>query len=236
MKNLNLKKYFYLLLFIPILLSVKTIAADTLNLRDRLSTAEKGDYLVIARSKNNTLLHIYDKTGKMLTVEEITAPAQQIPKMPWQQWIMSGSPGSSSWVRYKLDLSTGRMEEMYSVKQNCWLDVAGDQLFSTLLNLSFTRVPAQCRKRIGTHRGSTNVDPRFFWHPSMIINGKSIPGVIFDAWRARWPKDGSELSDKEIEIYLPVEIEKYPAYFPYWLQISGTVSRVNIRVIDSGRF
>ena len=37
-----------------------------------------------------------------------------------------------------------------------------------------------------------------------------------------------------IEVYVPHESNKYPAYFPYWLQISGMVGKAKVRIVDSG--
>jgi hypothetical protein len=41
-------------------------------------------------------------------------------------------------------------------------------------------------------------------------------------------------SGKSIEVYVPHENNKYPSYFPYWLQISGLISNAKVRIIDSG--
>ncbi len=77
-------------------------------------------------------------------------------------------------------------------------------------------------------------DMRPVWQPRLIIEGKPDDGVAFDAWRADWPRDGSDLSNKTIEIYLPKDNQSYPSYFPYWLQINGTAGKAKIRIIDSG--
>ena len=44
---------------------------------------------------------------------------------------------------------------------------------------------------------------RPLWQPRMVIDGKPIQGVLFDAWKTDWPRDGSDLSNKTIEVYLP---------------------------------
>ena len=104
---------------------------------------------------------------------------------------------------------------------------------SKLLNLKFTLIPENARKRVGP-RASSGRESRPLWQPRMIVDGQPINGVLFDAWRTRWPADGSELSGKMIEVYLPKDTERYPAYFPYWLQINGAIGKAKVRIINSG--
>jgi hypothetical protein len=68
------------------------------------------------------------------------------------------------------------------------------------------------------------------------VDGNNIPAVPFEAWQTHWPKDGTDLSGKSIEVYVPQENDKYPSYFPYWLQISGMVGNAKVRIVDSGSY
>lgn len=105
-----------------------------------------------------------------------------------------------------------------------------NNILSKLLNLNLKPIPYSQRKKIGG-RPTTASN---LWQPPIVVDGRKIEGVAFDAWRTYWPKDGSDLSGKMIEVYVPEENDKYPAYFPYWLQVSGFIGKAKIRIIDSG--
>ena len=118
------------------------------------------------------------------------------------------------------------------------LDTAYADLFlSNLLSMSFEPVPDKDRRRIGapSSPGSDASDHRPYWQPPMVFEGNRIKNAMFEAWRAKWPQDGTELSGKEIEIYLPNEKKGYPTYFPYWLQICSAYGKASVRIVDSGK-
>ncbi len=207
---------------------------DVLVLRDNLTKAHKDDFIVTAANKNLTLLHIYDLSEGLLTIEEITvAESKKIPqKYSWEEWVAQGAPFHTSWMMMEIDLQTGQILRSYSFTKHCWMRTTdGNNFLSTLLNLRFMKIPEEKRKRIGRGPNRTS---RPLWQPQMVVNGQRINGVEFDAWKTQWPRDGSDLSDKLIEVYLPRESSRYPSYFPYWLEISGFVGHAKIRIIDSG--
>ncbi len=205
--------------------------------RENLKKAVPGDYLVTAQNKSYTFLHIYSKGNDVLTLEEITVPARKAPhkNYSWKKWAEDGAPFHTSWNMYDIQLSTGEVLRAFSLTKNTWYEVPqSDHFFSTLLNLRFVRIPSNERKRVGLP--SLEIyDRRPFWQPKVIVDGKSIEGVNFGAWRAHWPKDNSDLSGKTIEVFVPEDNQQYPAYFPYWLQINGMVGSAKIRIVDSGR-
>jgi hypothetical protein len=209
---------------------------NELYLRDNLSHAQQGDYVVITNDKNQTFMRVLQKDPDFVTIEEITIPASSAKSIKsWIKWAEAKAPNHTSWVRYQVNLNNGHTSEFTSLSQDGWRDIPQiNHLFSTLLNLRFTKVPDRDRRRIGTHRGSSNVNPRFFWHPPLMVNGQKIPGAIFNAWHARWPKDGGDLSGKLIEIYIPKLAENFPSYFPYWIEINSGI-KVRMHVADSGR-
>lgn len=228
---------FRLIIFIALACVGSIEAENYLYLRDSLKRAQKKDYLVTAQNKNYTLFHIYDKKDDLITIEEITVPMNRFPRQmgSWKQWISMRAPGNTSWVMYTLNLKTAQMLEFFSITKNAWYDVnKTDNFLTTLLNLRLEEVPLDDRKRVGFPPLPGMTDRRPFWQPQMVVDGQVIPGVIFNAWTTEWPKDGSDLSDKTIEVYVPVESDKYPSYFPYWLQISGIIGKAKIRIIDSG--
>lgn len=230
-------KRFLMFFCFHFLLSSASIAfgESKIYLRDNLIKAQQGDYIVTAQNKTYTLLHIYDKSNQTLTIEEINAPSGSLSQIKsWKQWVKNNAPGHTSWIIYTIDLSDGAIRENYSFTKNTWSEMSqGDNYLSTLLNLQLASIPLRERKKIGPPPDGSR-DLRSVWQPQMVIEGKVIPNVEFEAWRTRWPKDGTELSGRAIEVYLPKESDKYSSYFPYWLQISGMVGKAKIRIVDSG--
>lgn len=228
-----MSKFLYGLIFLIFAFALPSEAS--LLLRENFGRAQKGDFIVVAQGKNYSLLHIYDKNPTDLTIEEISIPASKVPKtnFSWNAWVQSGATGCSSHVIYRIDPATGLMKNFYTLRQGQWYEMAPQSSFlPTLLNLPFSYIPPAQRRRIGIN--FTAEGGRTLWQPKMVVNGKTLEGVQFNAWKAIWPKDGSDLSGKTIEVYLPEENTSYPAYFPYWLQISGLVGNAKIRIIDSG--
>lgn len=206
-------------------------------LKENLSRAHPGDYLVTVQNKNYTLLAIRNKDEQFLNIEEITMPASRVPSgsFSWKNWVEKGAPGNTCWIMYTIHLPSGSVQQTFSFTKNEWMTVPQSQHFlSTLLNLPLRRIPDRERKKIGPPPATDHPDRRAHWQPRLIVEGQNIQGVAFEAWRARWPKDGSELANKVIEIYIPQESEKYPSYFPYWLQVYGAVGNAKIRIVDSG--
>ena len=215
-----------------------TLIADTeLLLRKNLDRAKPGDYLVTAQNKNYTILIIRSKEDDLLSIEEITMPMSRVSKasFSWRSWIENAAPGHTCWVMYTIHLPTGTMQQVFSFTKNEWMAISHSQNFlSTLLNLRLKKVADNQRKKIGPPPSSDSVDRRSYWQPNLVVEGKKIQGVAFDAWRTRWPKDGSDLSGKIIDVYVPHDNDQYPSYFPYWLQVSGVIGNAKVRIVDSG--
>jgi len=223
--------------FTMLLLLLFTTTEAATYLRENLKRAKSGDFIVTSQNKAFTLLHIYDKTPESLIIEEITVPAKRMPKgeYTWKSWVENEAPQHTSWVMYEINLANGLMQECFSFSQNGWYNIPqADNFMSTLLNLRLTPIPERSRKKVGPRPTLGSPDQRRPWQPRMVVDGKIIPGVSFQALRTRWPRDGSELSGKLIEVYVPEEGQDYPSYFPYWLQISGLIGKAKVRIIDSG--
>jgi hypothetical protein len=221
------------------ILALAPLAAEPSNilyLKDNLKRAHTGDYIVTVQNKNYTLLHVYSRSDRQLTLEEITVPINKItPSTSWKHWIMQHAPGNTSWFMYSINLDSGKMTEFYSVSKHRWFDTQEVNSFlNTLLNIPFTLIDLEDRKKVGFPTLPGMTDNRPFWQPKLVFEGHEIPGIWFDAWKTNWPEDGSDLADKTIEIYIPQNNTKYPAYFPYWLQISGFIGKAKIRIVDSG--
>ncbi len=209
--------------------------AQSLLLKDNLQYAQPGDYLISSARKTLTLLHIYAKQGPLLTIEEISVPERRRPmKRGWKPWVENNAPGHTNWVMYEIDLRSGKVLRYYSFTKRNWFEIPeGDLFLSKLLNLTFTKIPEETRKKIGGRsRGRPDLRPN--WQPHMVVEGQVVQGVPFEAWWTQWPRDGSDLSGKRIEVYLPRDNQRYPSYFPYWLEIQGMIGKAKIRIIDSG--
>lgn len=224
-----------LFLIVSTLGIVSSLQAEELILRNNLQRARPGDYIVTSANKTQTILLIYAKHHAILTIEEIAVPeGKRSPNVSWKEWVSQGAPGNTSWVRFDIDLQTGQMMRYYSFTKKNWFEIPDtDNFLSKLLNLKFTQIPDNARKRVGP-KPRSGPEMRPLWQPRMIVEGQAIQGVMFDAWRTRWPRDASDLSGKAIEVYLPRDSQRYPAYFPYWLQINGAIGKAKIRIIDSG--
>ncbi|MEC7838805.1 MAG: hypothetical protein VX777_02055 [Chlamydiota bacterium] len=221
-----------------ILVSTFVQAENRPILKENFTKAKVGDFIVTSQNKMFSILHVKDKSSDSLVLEEITAPGNKIPrnKYTWREWVENDAPGNTSWVIYHLNTDTGNIDGSYSYTKNTWFKLREDDNFlSKLLSMEFYHVPHSERKRVGPRGASPAMrQSRQIWQPRMIVNGQVIPNVNFEAWKARWPKDGSELAGKLIEVYLPEESDRYPSYFPYWLQISGMIGKAKIRIIESG--
>lgn len=229
---------FFFILSVALGLVSSSFAAEDLLLRDNLKRAQAGDYLVSFQNKNYTILLIRGKEAENLYIEEITLPAARLPntsQFSWRQWVESGAPGHTCWLMYTIHVPTGTMQQTYSYTRNEWVTIPQSQnFFSTLLNLKLKKVDDYDRKKVGPAPSSDSRDRRRLWQPELIVDGTVVKDVAFDAWHTRWPSDGTELSGKAIEVYTPNDSAKYPAYFPYWLQISGIVGNAKVRIVDSG--
>jgi hypothetical protein len=206
-------------------------------LKANLSRALPGQYLVTAQNKNFSVLLIESKENNLLDVHEITVASQKIPRegFSWKYWIENGAPGNTSWLLYRIDIPTGTIQHTYSFTRNEWISIPQAQNFlSTLLNLKFTPIPPMERKKVGHSPALGQPDTRAYWTPPMVVEGKRMSGVPFTAWRTHWPKDGSEMSSRSIEVYIPEESDRYPSYFPYWLQVSGLMGKAKVHIVDSG--
>jgi len=201
-------------------------------LRDNLKRAQPGDYIVTAQGKMFTILLIRDRTPSHLVIEEISIPTSAAPGN-WRYWIEHDAPSHTAWVMYTLDLDNTQIHDYYSFTKNSYYDLApAENILSTLLNLRLTKVPPDQLKKVGPV--PIGQDLRRPWQPKMMVNGSVIKNVAFAAWRTQWPQDSSDLSGKEIEVYVPEENDKYPSYFPYWLQVSGMSGNAQVRIVDSG--
>lgn len=222
----------YFIFFLSLFFCSSAFAVESLSLIDNLQKTDIGDYVVLSSQKNLTLMNIVKKGTGTVVIEEVSVSQRRFPSyMSWREWISRNAPGNHHWVVYEIDLKTGQMRNYYSFTKGGWFEIPDqDNQLTKLLNLNLTKLPLSERKMIGHRRA------RCFWQPKMIVDGSQVEDVFFDVWTANWPKDNSPLSEKTVELYIPGEEDgDYPSYFPYWLEIAGTVSNFKIRIVDSGK-
>jgi hypothetical protein len=215
-----------------------------LYLKQRFQEAQPGDYVVVHQNRNYTLFHIFERTKNTIVIEEITIPDNQIPKQrkknsapfSWKKWIQEANPRSACWAMYEIFLSTGKISEYYSFTEQSWLNLSKIENFlPALLNLKFSAIPPESRKKIGAPPMAGEMDTRRLWQPVLTIDGKIVKRASFDAWVAKWPSDKSALAGRTVVIYLPSNQPEAPSYFPYWIEIPDSPGEDKIRVIDSGK-
>lgn len=228
--------HFWKLCLFVFLVFANLEAEETL-LKDNLAKAHPGQYLVTAQNKNFSVLLVENNADDILDVHEITIPSQRIPKtgFQWKKWIEDGAQGATSWLLFKIHVPSGAIQHTYSYTRKEWVSIPQAQNFlATLLNLKFTPIPEMERKKVGPSPALGLPDKRAYWTPAMFVDGQKQTGVLFTAWKTQWPKDGSELSSRTIEVYVPEESDKYPSYFPSWLQVSGMMGKAKVHIVDSG--
>ncbi|MDB6081547.1 MAG: hypothetical protein JWO53_819 [Chlamydiia bacterium] len=202
-------------------------------LGSRFQKAEAGDFVVVEQGKLMTLFHVMETHNNEIFIEEITAPLTKIAS--WQEWLNEEAPHYSSWTQTRVDLTTGKLISLFSRSHGEWIQ--SDALFSflpTLLQLKFIKVPLDERKKVGPAPIAGEEERRKLWLPKIFVNGKEVPNDC-DVFQVKWPKDGSELSEKTLSLYLPKQEGKGLSYFPYWIEIAGKLGKVKLRVIDSGK-
>ncbi len=232
----DMKPFILKILFFTTLLASPIWGSEPFALRQQMEKVVRGDFVVSYQNKAYTLMHAYERSGSLLDLEEITVPsAIRQDGLSWKEWMLAGAPGHTSRVMYRVDLSSGEILSYYSFTESVWLAIdRKENLFSQLIAMELSRVPEAERRRRGP-RPTDGPDGRLAWQPALIYEGERQTNASFAAWKGHWPKDGSELSNKEVLVYLPEGNVSFLQGFPYWLEISGGVGRAHFRVVDSGK-
>ncbi|MCH9609009.1 MAG: hypothetical protein S4CHLAM45_02490 [Chlamydiales bacterium] len=215
-----------------------TLFADV-QLKTQFYTAEGGNYVVTEQGKTYAFLYIRERSNDTIFIEEVAIPASNFnrQKISWRDWFEQEAPGHTLWTISQIDLKTGTFKETYSYTHEGWIDTSASNSFlTTLLNLNFKEVAESERRRIGFPPGYGKPDKRPLWNPRLIVGGLKVANIPFAVYKGRWPKDQSELSCKQIDIYIPYasESEKFPTFFPYLVEVDGKIGSAKLRVVDSG--
>ena len=242
MKNRN-KDLFSPIIFKIFLLCIITLMCSkgfSVTLKDKFEKAEAGDYIVTLENKTFSLLVIQNifymaNRDKIISLGEITIPQNNINStaFSWKKWADENMPGKSSYNLYEIDLTNSTILRCYSFTKKCFFSSTDqDNFFTKLLTLPLEKLSDQQRKKIGAPPLDNDLDTRSLWNPSQVIDGVKQKKTNFDVYQTTWPKDGTDLSGKIIDIYFDKEGF---SPFPYWIQVSNGNIDVMLKIIDSGK-
>lgn len=220
---------------IACLIFTSPIFCAEFRLKDRVERAKAGDYVVTEANKMITVLSIRSITPSSLVLEEISAPLQNLKNRPesWSEWVRAKAPGHSSWSMVEIDLQTGQLLECFSFSRLSWIQLSEQEsLFATLLNLPMHKISDDRRRKIGPPPLEGEPDFRKIWNPPLVFEGKKIENAHFEVYETIWPKDGTELSGKEVCLYFDKE-KQLP--LPFWIQVQTSHASAALRTIDSGK-
>ncbi len=217
------------------LFSSALVFGNEFSLKERLSKAKNGDYIVTEANKMVTLLAVRTNTPTALILEEISIPISHFKNMPlsWPEWIKAKAPGHTSWSMVEIDPNTAQIVECYSFSRSAWMQVSpNESLIATLLDLPLKKVSADQRKKIGPPPQPGEADHRKIWEPPLVREGKKMENVHFDVYATTWPQDGSELAGQQVTLYFDRE-KRFP--LPFWIQVDTSHATAALKVIDSGK-
>ena len=205
------------------------------SLKERIQQAEKGDYIVTFQNNIYSLLLLDDIEEEVITISEISIPKNQVnlDTFSWRKWMEENAENNVSFNIYKIDVETLKLLRCYSVSRKSFFSFSEQENFLTkLLSLPLHFLEESNRKKIGPLPMNEVLDTRAIWNPPMIIDGKRQKHPKFVVYQTTWPKDGSDLSGKIIDLYF----DKDGRFaFPFWIQVSNGNIDIMLKIIDSGK-
>ena len=225
--------YFFYDSFFVLYNSFFASSLTALSLKDKLVQGSVGDYIITEQNRLCSLIRIHTLTETKLIIEEVSFPEASLPKNT-KEWLTSGAKGHTSWSLIEIDLTTTAVTSSFSFTKNAWLVWSADDSFLLkILDIPFSPILDQERRRIGPPIAE-GPDTRKIWNPPLFFEGKKETLPQFSPFRLTYPKDGSLLSGKRIELFFNSGGGNFP--FPYWGQITdASDAALKFRVIDSGR-
>ena len=223
-------KILFLLIISLFLIGAKRVE-KTLYLKDQFKNATKGQYFVLAIAGNATLFHIHSKENEQLVLEEVSFPLQSVnlKKTNLHQYLNQNAPQHTSWILSKMNLETGNVEQSYSFVQRAHLNRTQEfDFFQTLMNLKFEPLPIEKQRKVGIAPRPNEPDRRVLWRPPLPKNLKNSKAKIH-VYKALWPKDGSDLAQKTLEIYFLDGV-----FFPIWIEVKGAPIKHKLFVLECG--
>lgn len=224
-------KAFFLIFLVCFSLEAKDIQTT---FKERISSAERGDFIVFHQGGNYTLLHIVSQSLNTLVLEEVTIPDAFAKKgFAWKAWAQQGFAKNTSWNLYEIDLANGEVKSGYSPNKKVYFTIDKEEmLFTKLLSLPLTKVSNTDRKKIGPPPAYGEVDRRSFWNPPQIFEGKKISPSRTDCYRGVITSKNKQLDGSFVDFYFDAD-EKF--HLPYFLEIQTPHFTLKFQVQDTGK-
>lgn len=209
---------------------------QALTLKEKLRNGQVGDFIVTEQNKTLSLLRIHSIDDKRITLEEVSLPTESglKGKDRWEEWIMRGAPGHTSWTMFEIDLEGSNILNCYSFSKQAWLvGFADESVFLKLLSCPLKPIPFDQLRKIGPPP-MDGPDLRKVWTPPLIVDGKEQKTAPFQPYKITCPDGDYPLSGKRLEIYFTKKDGDFP--FPHWARVTDdSNASFKIRVYDSGR-
>ncbi|BAE81121.1 conserved hypothetical protein [Chlamydia felis Fe/C-56] len=199
------------------------------SLKKNIFLAQTGDYAVFSKGSQKFFLFVKSASPESMWIEMTEFPhlSQQdralIQNTPWKSLINKLlSPRRIFLISLtKQDICifclNPKTQELRRMQTN---DLP---MFVTLLQLSLNEAPAHLIKKQGNNQSP--------WSPKITIEGNGSVKAPAQAWHAKWPKDSSVLSEKNVLMYFTApEI----SVFPLWTSIETPKGTIVLRTIDVG--
>ena len=202
--------------------------------KDKLNLLQDGDYTVVLEKKIFYLYVVTKKENSNIYLDEMTILKDDAKDIKsFKNWAEKDLKKCSSHITYLIDLKNNKITDCYSRTRKTKIKIQNSDLFlTTLMKLYLKKIPDEKRQRIGSPPLNDEMDRRKIWYPPVKIDGILNKNLKLDSFETFWPKDKSDLSEQNVNLYFDME-NKFG--FPYWIQINTTNFRVIFQVVDSGK-
>lgn len=224
-----MKKFFILFLFITALPHFHSYGESSFSLLSMIRTSPEGSYVILENNQTNIAVILKEKQEKSLILHEICFSKNLSKNLcNWKQCLLNDTTYFAKFETIIEENSIKTTPIFYKKNKK----ISKEQAFSftsLLTSLSFSPLSQENIKM--TKDISNNPTP---WKPKLTVEGRPIDYSECMTYEAYWPKDGSIMSNKRIEIYFPLINNHNFLYFPIWLEIESPLGKIKIRAIDSG--
>jgi len=203
-------------------------AAYSFSLKEKMLSAEKGDYVVSKQKNLVSLLFIREKQANHILLEEISTASSLIDleTIDWQNWLDQKAPKHTSWLIIDIDLENNKIIECYSPIQKQFIKTDElENFFIKLINLPLTYLEKNQQERLASYHLHQKL-----WQPPFIYEKNARP-MDFSVYRTKLPKDFEHFPSKTLEMYYDKD---NLLFFPTWLQVKGNFSFI-MQTIDGGK-
>lgn len=224
-----MKKFFILFLLITAISHFHSYGESTLSLLSMIRTSPEGSYMILENNQTHVAVVLKEKQNESLILHEICFSKNSSKNLyHWKQRLLDDTSYFAKFETVIEENSIKTTPIFYKKNKK----ISKEQAFSftsLLTSLSFFPLPQENIKM--TKDISHNPIP---WKPKLTVEGRAIDYSECMTYEAYWPKDGSVMSNKRIEIYFPLVNNRNFLYFPIWLEIESPLGKIKIRAIDSG--